>query len=166
MWPMLQPEMVTIKDFVFKCSRLLKLVNEWFHSYLQRRPFRVIYGHSMSATIRIVCSCATRIGSRSRLFILYKADPAEVVQKHNVNIHEFADDMQLFCHCLHDEMSARPTTVQLEWCLAAVSHRMSVNRLKLNPDKTELLLAGSKYSQSSLGSMGLSLETDLDTVTV
>jgi len=56
------------------------------------------------------------------------------------------------------------TTVQLERCLAEVSHWMSANRLKLNPDKTELLWAGSKYSQSSLGSMGLSLEIDMDTV--
>jgi len=48
--------------------------------------------------------------------------------------------------------------------VAEVSHWMSANRLKLNPDKTELLWAGSKYSQSSLGSMGLSLEIDSDTV--
>jgi len=44
---------------------------------------------------------------------------------------------QLYCHCLRDEMSA--TTVRLERCLAEVSHWMSANRLKLNPDKTELL---------------------------
>jgi len=56
------------------------------------------------------------------------------------------------------------TTVQLERCLAEVNHWMSANRLKLNPDKTELLWAGSKYSRSSLGSMGLSLEIDSDTV--
>jgi len=31
--------------------------------------------------------------------------------------------------------------------LAEVSHWMSANRLELNPDKTELLWAGSKYSQ-------------------
>jgi len=54
--------------------------------------------------------------------------------------------------------------MQLERCLAEVSHWMSANHLKLNPDKTELLWVGSKYSQSSLGSMGLSLEIDSDTV--
>jgi len=50
--------------------------------------------------------------------------------------------------------------VQLERCLAEVSHWMSANRLKLNPDKTELLWAVSNYSQSSLGSRGLSLQVD------
>jgi len=122
---------------------------EWFRSYLQGRLFGVIYGHSTSTTIHIVCSVSVL---SPRLFILYKVDLAEVVQKHNVNIHVFADDTQLYCHCLRDEMSA--TTVQLEQCLAEVSHWMSANRLKLNPDKTELLWAGLKYSQSSLGSMG------------
>ena len=42
---------------------------------------------------------------------------------------------------------------------------LSVNRLKLNRDKTELLWAGSKYDQSSLGSRRLSLQMDPDIVT-
>jgi len=41
---------------------------------------------------------------------------------------------------------------------------MSANRLKLNPKKTELLCAGSKFSQSWLGRSGLSQQIDSDTV--
>ena len=41
---------------------------------------------------------------------------------------------------------------------------MSANRLKSNAGKTELLWAGLKYSQSSLGSKGLPLQIDSDTV--
>jgi len=55
--------------------------------------------------------------------------------------------------------------VQPERCLAKVSHWMSANHLKLNPDKTELPWTGSKYSQLSLGSRGLSLQIDSDIVT-
>jgi len=70
----------------------------------------------MSTMIHIVCSVPQGSVLGPRLFILYKADLAEVVQKHNVNIHVFADDTQLYRHCLRDEMSA--TVMQLERCLA------------------------------------------------
>ena len=68
-----------------------------------------------------------------RLFILYKADLAEVVKKYDASIHAFADDTQLYRHCFHDEMAA--TVVRLEWCLEEVSHWMSANCLKLNADR-------------------------------
>jgi len=55
--------------------------------------------------------------------------------------------------------------MRLEWCLEEVSHWMPANRHKLNADKTELLWVGSKYSQPSLGSKGLPLQIDSDTVT-
>ena len=98
-----------------------------------------------------------------RLFILYKADLAEVVKKYDMSIHAFARDTQLYRHCFRDEMAA--TVVRLERCLREVSQWVSANRLKLNADKTELLWAGSKYSQPSLGSKDLPLQIDSDTVT-
>jgi len=52
---------------------------EWFRSYLQGRSFRVIYGQSTSATIHIVCSVPQGSVLGPRLFILYKADLAELV---------------------------------------------------------------------------------------
>ena len=135
---------------------------QWFRSYLQGRSFRVIYGGSTSTTIHIACSVPQGSVLGPRLFILYKADLAEVVEKHNVNIHVFADDTQLYQHCHRREMTT--TVRQLEQCLVDVSHWMSANRLKLNPEKTELLWAGSRYSQSWLGSTGLSLRMESDSI--
>jgi len=40
---------------------------------------------------------------------------------------------------------------------------MSANRLKLNDEKTELLWAGSRHGQTSLGSSGPSLHLGADT---
>jgi len=85
---------------------------EWFRSYLQGKSFCIIYGHSMSTMIHTVCSVSQGSVLSPRLFILYKVDLTEVVQKHNVNIHVFANDTQLYRRCFRNEMSA--TVVQLE----------------------------------------------------
>jgi len=136
---------------------------EWFRSYLQGRLFHVIYGGSTTAMVHIVCSVPQGSVLGSHLYILYKADLAKVVKKYDVSIHAFADDTQLCRHCFRYEMAA--TVVRLELCLEQVSHWMSANHLKLNADETELLWAGSKYSQLSLGSKGLPLQIGSDTVT-
>ena len=97
------------------------------------------------------------------LFVLYEAHRAEVVKKYDVNIQAFAGDTQLYRHCFCVKMAA--TVLQLERYCEEVSHWMSANCSRLNADKMELLWTGSKYSQSLLGSKGLPLQIDSDTVT-
>ena len=60
-------------------------------SYLQGRSFHVIYGGSLSAIIHIDCSVPQGSVLGPRLFILYKADLAEVVKKYDV-----ADTQDIF----------------------------------------------------------------------
>ena len=53
----------------------------------------------------------------------------------------------------------------LELRIADVCHWMAANKLELNPDKTELLWAGSKYGPALLGSRGPLLQLREDTIT-
>jgi len=57
------------------------------------------------------------------------------------------------------------TVHRLENCITDVGQWMSVNRLKLNTEKTELLWAGSRHSQSSVTVCRPSLQLGADTVT-
>ena len=87
------------------------VVLEWFRSYLQGRSFQVIYDGSKAAMVHIVCSvpqgfhivCSVPQGSvlGLRLFILCKANLAEVVKKYDVSILAFSDYTQLYrnFHC-------------------------------------------------------------------
>ena len=89
---------------------------QWFRSHLQGRSFHVIYSSSTSTMIHIVCS----VPQGSVLVLVLVSDVhfvqggpiAEVVQKHNMNIHVFADDTQLYKHCHRHEMTT--TIAQLQ----------------------------------------------------
>ena len=55
-------------------------------------------------------------------------------------------------HCRRDQTTSAAN--RLEHCITDVGSWMSANRLKLNTDKTELLWAGSRFSNVPLGNLG------------
>ena len=139
------------------------VVLRWFSSYLSDRTFQVVYGGCTSSVIIIVCSVPQGSVLGPRLFILYTADLADVAAAHDVNIHSYADDTQLYLQCQREDMTT--AIRRLESCTSDVSHWMAANRLKLNADKTELLWAGSKYGSISLVGSGPPLRLGDETIT-
>ena len=65
------------------------------------------------------------------------ADLVDIVDRHGVTLHSFADDTQLYLHCHREDTTA--AAAQLTDCVVDVSRWMTANRLRLNTDKTELL---------------------------
>ena len=86
------------------------------------------------------------------LFSLYTTPLSKVIQNHpGIHFHFYADDTQLYVHLTHKH--ATLAFERLKNCLDDVRKWLSVNKLKLNPDKTEFILFGSKnvlanFSQS------------------
>ena len=74
---------------------------------------------------------------------MYVAELADFVEERQVNFHSFADDSQMYLHCLPSRVAS--VVCQLEKCISDVGHWMSANRLRLNTDKTELVWIGSRY---------------------
>jgi len=106
-----------------------------------RRPWSLLFA---------LC-CKVLFWVRVCLFYLYTVYLADVPAAHDVNIHSYADDTQLYPQCQRRGM--RTATQWLEICLSDVSHWMAANRLKLNVHKTEvteLLWASSKFRSASL----------------
>ena len=63
-----------------------------------------------------------------------------------MRFHLYADDIHLYTTFLYnDENDMIDTKHQIEDCLSEISHWMNKNKLKLNQDKTELLLIQSKF---------------------
>ena len=64
----------------------------------------------------------------------------------------YAGDTQLYISfSTHNDMELTNSITKIEECLSGIDKLMSINRLKLNKDKTELLYLFSKYNpQQSL----------------
>ena len=138
------------------------VVLQWFRSYLSDRSFRVVLSTSTSFLVHLFCSVPQGSVLGPRMFILYMADLAEVVQNCQVNFHSFADDSQIYLHCPLSGVSS--AVRKLEDCISEVGHWMSANRLKLNADKTELLWVGSRHKLATFVGCAPSLQLGADVI--
>ena len=81
-------------------------------------------------------------------------------QKHGLFVHAYADDTQLYIpfdlNNPNDEMSARK---QAEACILEIKSWMSMNKLKLNDEKTEFLIMTSKYQQHKIQDHSINIGT-------
>ena len=72
---------------------------------------------------------------------VYTIPLGEIARKHNLQFHLFADDTQLYIIFKPlDSASINLSTVTIELCIAEIRAWMLINWLKLNGEKTELLV--------------------------
>ena len=93
------------------------------------------------------------------LFRIYIIPLAQLIRSYGLNNHGYADDTQL---CLSfkktsDNAIVKREILNLEKCLCDISVWMSQNKLKLNNDKTEIILFGSKKHLAELNIKSLSV---------
>ena len=81
------------------------------------------------------------------LCLLYRSPLGDVIRRHNMNFHIYADDSQVYFSFDSDSSLNMP---RIELCLHDTATWMSLNKHKLNGDKTELLVTGSQHRPVSL----------------
>jgi len=74
-----------------------------------------VYCGSTSSTVFILSSVPQWSVLGPRLFILFTADLADVAAKHELNLHAYTDDTQLYIHCRRSDTSTG--VVRLEDCI-------------------------------------------------
>ena len=86
------------------------------------------------------------------LFSMYTNPLSSIIQSHRgIKHHFYTDDTQLYITLSPSNFSQSMTA--LTDCLNDIQNFMAANKLKLNPDKTEFILIGSKYSRKQLHSL-------------
>ena len=112
-------------------------VLNWFRSYLLSRTHFVTVNDipSQESYLRFGVPQGSVLGPV--LFIMYTSPLTDLIDRHSVSHEMFADDTQLQNSAIPSEYDKM--AISLQSCIADIEHWMSINKLKLNCEKTEAI---------------------------
>uniref|UniRef100_A0A3P9LR34 Reverse transcriptase domain-containing protein n=2 Tax=Oryzias latipes TaxID=8090 RepID=A0A3P9LR34_ORYLA len=116
-------------------------VLKWFYSYLTDRHFYVSMDTCSSRIHEISCGVPQGSILGPILFNLYMLPLGDVIRRHGVDFHSYADDTQLYIAVSPDDLEPVNTLLN---CILDIKLWMAENFLQLNQDKTEVLIIGSE----------------------
>ena len=79
------------------------------------------------------------------LFLLYTSPLGDVMRYHHVKFHLYADDTQMYLTFESSPDSTEMVKVMMEACVRDIDVWMTANMLKMNRDKTELLVLNGRH---------------------
>ena len=112
----------------------------WISSYLETRTQQINLSGTLSDPVVLPFGVPQGSVLGPLLFTLYTTPLSNIIEKHNVNHHFYADDTQIYT-TFSPENCPESLSI-IEKCLCEVQEWMHQNKLKLNPDKTEFMLIG------------------------
>ena len=131
---------------------------KWFTSYLTDRKFRVMVSGSTSQSQDLRCGVPQGSVLGPKLFTLYMLPLGDLARSHGVDFHIYADDCQLYMAFKRDNTLI--TASKMERLVNDIKSWMSNNMLKLNEDKTEIMvLNGARRSDIDLPSLMIGTES-------
>ena len=128
-------------DFGFTDSVL-----QWFSSYLTNRACYVSQSNHCSAFAPVHSGVPRGSVLGPMLFTMYIKPLSAIIDSHSIIHHSFADDLHLLMSAPHDRISELLHSMQS--CMSDVKAWAAANMLKLNDNKTELMLATSRRTKN------------------
>ena len=122
---------------------------KWFASYLCDRLQAIKIGSTLSDFRKLLFGVPQGSVLGPLLFSLYTTPLSKVIGRHrDIRFHFYADDTQLYVRLSNKE--ATSAFANLNACLKDIQDWMLSCKLKLNPDKTEFIVFGSKLQREKL----------------
>ena len=133
----------TLKNWIGLSGPVLN----WFRTYLTDREYFVMLGDLKSSTHSMPFGVPQGSILGPLFFCLYMIPLGVIIKKHNINYHSYADDTQLYISFSPDDHNSVNSLVN---CISDVNDWLSQNFLKLNQDKTEVLVFGEREARERL----------------
>ena len=92
-----------------------------------------------------------------RMYCMYTKPVSDIIQRHGLSHHSYADDTQLYMTMDHSNNDWRDGLARIELCVSEIREWMKQNMLKLNDDKTELIVFTSKYKQDLYNDLSITI---------
>ena len=136
-------------------------VLEWIEDYLSDCIQQVKIDDSVSESVKLEYGVPQGSVFGPILFTLYTSPLGDICKKFGVEYHCYADNMQNY-------LSFKPSTngnqeeciKTLDLCIAEIRKWMQMNLLKLNDEKTEFLLVGTKQQLSKITKINVKIGHD------
>ena len=132
------------------CFGISGSVLSWFESYFSGRFQSVSVHGTLSAPSPLLHGVPQGSVLGPILFVLFTYPLFTIVNAHLLSHHSFSDDNQLYITGPASEISSLVSSTQS--CISQLKSWMTVNKLKLNEDKTEMILISSPKSNLTLPS--------------
>ena len=116
----------------------------WFESYLKGRRQTVKIKNTVSNDLCLQFGVPQGSVLGPVLFTMYTQPLADILLKHDMKYHLYADDTQLY-QCTN-ENNLHNLLADTEKCIHDVKIWMNTNKLKLNDSKTELIIFQNSWS--------------------
>ena len=131
----------------------------WLSSYLSDRKQKVNIQGTMSSSRQLTCGVPQGSVLGPLLFTAYTSPLGDIVRKHGVQFHLYADDTQLYFAFEPTTDGSMAAKEKMEACIQDIRQWMAVNFLKLNDDKTEVIVFHSRHhAPPQFNSVNIGLE--------
>ena len=111
----------------------------WLRSYLSERHQNVVVDSTMSADYVLQCGVPQGSVLGPVLYCMYTRPVCDIVARHGMQYHCYADDIQIYATVGRDQCIAA-ALLKIEACVMEVADWMVRSQLKLNKDKSQAII--------------------------